>query len=137
MSGLGTKHVTVTLKTDETISASVDFVVKSRIVSFKYRNTDEWDITEGYAKFAVYAIGGDFNRSGKWVNVGQSRGVFTGSVDKDTTSFYIVRLSAETDVFEEGVNYDLESEGVLNVSDALTIPEGSAGDVPTFSFGEP
>ena len=135
MTTLGTKHVTVTLKTDETISASVDFVVRPRTVSFEYRNTDEWDITEGYAKFAVYAVGGDFNGPGKWVNVRQSRGVFTGSVDKDTTSFYIVRLSVETDVFEEGVNYDLESEGVLNVSEALTIPNESAGDVPTFSFG--
>lgn len=137
MTTLGTKQVTVTLKTDETISASVDFVVRPRTVSFEYRNTDEWDITEGYAKFAVYAIGVNVNGPGKWVNVQQSRGVFTVSVDKDTTSFYIVRLSVETDVFEEGVNYDLESEGVLNVSDALTIPNESAGDVPTFSFGEP
>ena len=112
----------------------MDFVVRPRTVGFEYRNTDEWDITEGYAKFAVYAIGGSVNGSGKWVSVRQRSGVFTVSVDKDTTSFYIVRLSVETDVFD-GETHTLDSDGVLNVSDALTIPGESAGEVPTFAFG--
>ena len=63
-------------------------------------------------------------------------GIFTINVDKDTTSFYIVRLASNVYVLDVGANYDLESEGVLNVSDALTIPGESAGEVPTFAFGE-
>ena len=86
-------------------------------------------------KFAVYAIGGDINRTGKWVSVRQRSGIFTVNVDKDTTSFYIVRLASNVYVLDEGAHYDLTSEGVLNVSDALTIPDAGAGTVPTFSFG--
>ena len=135
MTTLGSKHVTVTLKTDATVSCSVDFYVIGRDVSCEYRNVDEWDITEGYAKFAVYAIGGSVNGTGKWVSVRHRSGIFTINVDKDTTSFYIVRLSVDTDVFDGGV-YDLDSDGVLNVSGALTLPASSGGTVPTFSFGE-
>lgn len=136
MSALGSKHVTVTLKADATISASVDFVVRDRTVGFEYRNVDEWDITADNAKFAVYAIGGDINRTGKWYNVGYRSGIFTINVDKDTISFYIVRLASNVYVLDVGASYDLESEGVLNVSDALTPPASGAGTVPTFSFGE-
>ena len=135
MTTLGSKHVTVTLKTDATVSCSVDIYVIGRDVSCEYRNVDEWDITEGYAKFAVYAIGGSVNGTGKWVSVRHRSGIFTINIDKDTTSFYIVRLSVDTDVFDGGV-YDLDSDGVLNVSGTLTLPASSGGTVPTFSFGE-
>lgn len=136
MTAIGSKHVTVTLKTDETVSASVDFVVRGRTVGCDYRNVDEWDITADSATFAVYAIGGDVNGSGKWVSVTKRNGIFTVNVDKDTTSFYIVRLASNVYVLDEGTHYDLTSEGVLNVSDALTIPaDAGAGTVPTFSFG--
>jgi len=136
MSAPGSRHVTVTLKTDATVSASVDFIVYGRTVSCEYRNVDEWDITADNAKFAVYAVGGDVNGTGKWVNVRYRSGVFTINVDKDTTEFYIVRLASNVYVLDEGANYDLESEGVLNVSGALTLPASTGGTVPTFSFGE-
>ena len=111
-------------------------MVRDRTVGFEYRNTDEWDITADNAKFAVYAIGGDINGTGKWYNVRYRSGIFTINVDKDTTSFYIVRLASNVYVLDVGASYDLESEGVLNVSDALTPPASGAGTVPTFSFGE-
>ena len=139
MTSLGSKHVTVTLKTDETVSASVNFTVRSRTTVYTFVNNDEWDVFADGAKFAVYAIGGDTYGAGTWVetDVLQSRKRFSITLDKDAASFRFVRLTADADVINSDAG--LDDECVLNVSEAITLPlsGGAGGTVPTFSFGEP
>ena len=110
----------------ETVSTTVPIAL-FRAVNFTC--TNDWDIGVDDAQFAIYAQGGSYG-DGAWValsNVMVERKTFAGNLYVDAEGFYFVRLSPSLNVFGEEV-YDLESEGVWNVSAYIAFDEMGVGD---------
>ena len=124
---------------DLSISCTVSGVTVSTTVaigvfrSFNFTCTNQSDIDANGAQFAVYAVGGTYGTGG-WVNVNYEsrRGSFGGTAYMDADGIYFVRLSPDLDVFDGG-DYDLESEGVWQVSAYFDLASSSVG-MQEFAF---
>lgn len=129
-------------KQDLTISCTEDGVTVNTTVaiglfkSFNFTCTNTAEIGDANAVFAIFAQGGEYGELGAWltVNYDSRRKTFGGQTYFNADGFYIVRLSPDLDVFGS-LFYDLETNGVWNVSDYFELAAVGQG-MQEFAFSD-